>query len=204
MKESADTDEYEEAPYAYTADEEAAGTGAEDSMSSQQVLHELPPISIGDIVAQLPPEDADADMLDDEESVLTGYVGSSAPSCTPSSAQSIDSTLFPYSLASTPGSQPNYSPPGYNTGSQPEALRHDGGSRVEIDGENTDGPSLSQDGFTIEKTERAPEMPQQLPVFLNPFSGALTSVPANGQWPTRLYTPPPQPRRSLNWTLLRT
>ncbi|KAE9201610.1 hypothetical protein PF005_g14888 [Phytophthora fragariae] len=120
-------------------------------------------------------------MLDDEESVLSGYVGSSAPSCTPSPAPSLDSTRFPYSLASTQASQPTNMPLGSNPEPEQEASRHDGCPRRATERDLTAGPTLSQDDFSIEKTERAPGMPQQLPVFLIPFSGALTEVPANGQ-----------------------
>ncbi|KAE9339361.1 hypothetical protein PF008_g11611 [Phytophthora fragariae] len=46
---------------------------------------------------------------------------------------------------------------------------------------NSNTPSLSQGGFIMGRTVPGKGMPQQLPVFLLPFNGALATVPANGQ-----------------------
>ncbi|KAE8990196.1 hypothetical protein PF011_g18447 [Phytophthora fragariae] len=123
---------------------------------------------------------ADADMLNDVDSELSGYVGSSAPSHTQSPAPTPGSE-YAYSLASDTMADLTT----VETNRQ-ESLQTEAGVTTSNDevGGPTDGSnetSLSQDGYIIEKVQQAPGMPQQWPVFLLPFRGALTSVPANGQ-----------------------
>ncbi|KAE9311417.1 hypothetical protein PR003_g20023 [Phytophthora rubi] len=127
----------------------------------------------------------DADMASDTSSVLSGYVGSSAPSCTPSPA-SLPGSEFPYSLDSdlntpshTPSPGQSLEPLSPRTAATEVAVQ----PRVQA---GSGAPSLSQDGFTMVPTTPAPGMPQQLPVFLLPFNGALTTVPATGNARTPL------------------
>ncbi|KAE8899984.1 hypothetical protein PF001_g8061 [Phytophthora fragariae] len=127
----------------------------------------------------------DADMASDTSSVLSGYVGSSAPSCTPSPA-SLPGYEFPYSLDSdlntpslTPSPGQSLGPLSPRTAATEVAVQ----PRVQAGG---GAPSLSQDGFTMVPTTPAPSMPQLLPVFLLPFNGALTTVPATGNARTPL------------------
>ncbi|KAE8990026.1 hypothetical protein PR002_g21270 [Phytophthora rubi] len=128
--------------------------------------------------------DTDADMLSDEVSVVSGYVGSSAPSSTQSPALTPGSE-FPFSLDSDLNGDMLH-----HTGQDLDDAAPDGDQERSTDASVLYGesetpmdttPSLSQDGFCIERTAPAPGMPQQLPSFLLPFRGSLTEVPANGQ-----------------------
>ncbi|KAE9282813.1 hypothetical protein PR003_g27303 [Phytophthora rubi] len=114
------------------------------------------------------------------ESLLSSYIGSSPPS-SPRSPAPTPGSEFPYSLASTMDEDNQFVPE--TDGSQEEATQSPGGvpqAKHEELAQPT-GPSMSQDGFTIEQVAPAPGMPQQLPVFLMPFNGTLAEVPSNGQ-----------------------
>ncbi|KAE9265216.1 hypothetical protein PR003_g32531 [Phytophthora rubi] len=127
------------------------------------------------------PEVAEAaDMDIDGGSQSTSYVGSSPPSSPRSPATTLGSE-FPYSLASeveTEWSQEVSEAPSRMTATA--AGNHHQTAQAGTSSASLEN-DLSQDGFIIEKVAPAPGMPQQLPVFLMPFSGALTAVPANGQ-----------------------
>ncbi|KAE9045320.1 hypothetical protein PR002_g2289 [Phytophthora rubi] len=119
-------------------------------------------------------------MGSDSSSVLSGYVGSSAPSCTPSPVPTPGSE-FPYSLASEPNTQDSVLSPSHAT--TDTTTSGIAGHDAELLPEQVDDSqsTMSQDGFVMSPTTPAPGMPKQLPVFLLPFRGALTKVPANGQ-----------------------
>ncbi|KAE9266537.1 hypothetical protein PR003_g32091, partial [Phytophthora rubi] len=126
------------------------------------------------------------DMTDDAygdwASDNSGYVGSSAPSCTQSPAPTPGSE-FPYSIDSDLEAAKDL---GDYATADGQASPSQAAASTGLDGDREDEQqstphSLSQDGFIIGKTEPPPGMPQQLPIFLMQFGGLLTSVPPNGQ-----------------------
>ncbi|KAE8980760.1 hypothetical protein PR001_g24195, partial [Phytophthora rubi] len=125
-----------------------------------------------------PLEGGDEDMKSNEGSDASGYVGSSAPSCTQSPAPTPGSE-FPYSLDS------NFGEGGTAGDTEVEQAVAMSTPIQRLPDQDADGAvdlsALSDEGFVMEKITPAPGMPQQLPVFLLPFRGSLTSVPANGQ-----------------------
>ncbi|KAE8979105.1 hypothetical protein PR002_g24508 [Phytophthora rubi] len=125
-----------------------------------------------------PLEGGDEDMKSNEGSDASGYVGSSAPSCTQSPAPTPGSE-FPYSLDS------NFGEGGTAGDTEVEQAVAMSTPIQRLPDQDADGAvdlsALSDEGFVMGKITPAPGMPQQLPVFLLPFRGSLTSVPANGQ-----------------------
>ncbi|KAE8913039.1 hypothetical protein PF005_g12299 [Phytophthora fragariae] len=200
--------EDEEAPYAYTASSERAegrpvheteasrnppvnppaqvAAGAEPStgiLSGDRQDADMHLLSSSYPISGCPANEGsevDADMGSDSSSVLSGYVGSSAPSCTPSPAPTPGSE-FPFSLASEPNTQESVpSPSPATTGTTTSGVAGHDAELLPEQGDDSQS-TMSQDGFVMGPTTPAPGMPQQLPVFLLPFRGALTKVPANGQ-----------------------
>nr|KAE8925803.1 hypothetical protein PF009_g23994 [Phytophthora fragariae] len=129
--------------------------------------------------ASQPNPDADEIMLSAEGTVSSSYIGSSPPS-QPRSWTTTQDLACPFSLQSDGEAlQPQME---VETQAQPEC-----GGSLPVHGEGgqrhrqPEEPTLSQDGFSLEQTKVAPGMPQQLPTFLIPFQGSLTTVPQNGQ-----------------------
>lgn len=167
--EEGDSDEApDEAPYAYpcTMEEQTDSDGQAGRASSPRLNGVRTDTDQGDEAgSNIVVEDMECDAASDN----SGYVGSSIPSQSPSPAPTPGSE-FPYSL----DSDFNDHPAGVT-----EVRTSPSSASDDKDQDTT--RLLSQDGFVLEKTERAPGMPQQLPVFLMPFNGSLIKVPANGQ-----------------------
>ncbi|KAE8971067.1 hypothetical protein PR003_g26682 [Phytophthora rubi] len=111
----------------------------------------------------------DVDTAVTTDSELSGYVGSSSPSQSQSPA-STPGSEFPFSLVSD-------DPEGDESMAESSDFLLDTAQRPTSDttddqmGSVASGhSSLSQDGFVMGKTTPSPGMPQQLPVFLQPFA----------------------------------
>ncbi|KAE8979925.1 hypothetical protein PR002_g24277 [Phytophthora rubi] len=175
-----DEEEEAEAPYAYPPDVAdplwtEMGEMVPDSAESETTYSQEGRAND----ASQPNPDADEIMLSAEGTVSSSYIGSSPPS-QPRSWTTTQDLACPFSLQSDREAlQPQME---VETQAQPEC-----GGSLPVHGEGEqrhrqpEEPTLSQDGFSLEQTKVAPGMPQQLPTFLIPFQGSLTTVPQNGQ-----------------------
>ncbi|KAE9172984.1 hypothetical protein PF004_g27113 [Phytophthora fragariae] len=157
------------------------GNGAQNSQGSPTEALQLPgPANTGSIITEISEMDVNAVENSDQESELSGYVGSSAPSCTQSPAPTPGSEVaYSIDLEAEAARERQLQEPDSIGGTALPAAATLGDTQGDIS--QTPAHSLSQDGFFIAKTAPAPGMPQQLPAFLMPFRGSLISVPANGQ-----------------------
>ncbi|KAE9308609.1 hypothetical protein PR003_g20705 [Phytophthora rubi] len=176
---SLDDAEYDDAPYAYPPPMDMIPrTVPVQTTAVDNVARAGQPYADPQGAGLQPGGEVDEDMLS-EETVLSSYVGSSAPSCTQSPATTPGSE-FPYSLQSG-GDDISTTMDGGSTPPQGEReVAMGSGVENQVTAQVAE-PSLSQDGFSAGPTLAAPGMPQQLPTFLIPFQGFLTKVPANGQ-----------------------
>ncbi|KAE8976530.1 hypothetical protein PR001_g25390 [Phytophthora rubi] len=161
-----------------TAGSRQVTSGVSGSGSSESIDHTEQ--SRQDQQGATPQGDDDTDMLSDADSNITGYVGSSAPSSTQSPAPTPGSE-FPFCLDSNFAADAPMMGPDMPETKTGLTASEDGGKARPVSDPAALHDPLNQDGFSIEKISLAPGMPQQFPLFLLPFRGSLTSVPANGQ-----------------------
>ncbi|KAE8972345.1 hypothetical protein PF010_g26334 [Phytophthora fragariae] len=138
------------------------------------------PVGTEDVIATGLDMDVDIELDQAQCSDLSSYVGSSAP-FSPQSPAPTPGSEFPYSLVSSRDEDMGWSD---SLSGDVESLQRPVSPpmrALQTTEEEESSRVLSQDGFILERTTPAPGMPQQLPVFLMPFQGSLTTVPANGQ-----------------------
>jgi hypothetical protein len=172
--EAADDDE---APYAYGDDHTPRPQAEDQTRKAGSAVVIASPCATPTAVTM--------DVDSDSASSMSGYVGSSAPSQTESFASTPGSD-FPFSIASTPDypGEAQADSPRQGASNSRSDTRAEAGGRLGTagtEGQGDEQPSLSQDGFVLERTQHPVGMPQQLPVFLNLFGGSLIEVPSNGQ-----------------------
>ncbi|KAE8879708.1 hypothetical protein PF005_g22588 [Phytophthora fragariae] len=173
----------DDAPYAYNSDPEPRMALANHTPESlrPETSPNVSALTRGQDSSMVGGHDG-SDMDCDDDASVSGYVGSSAPSHTQSPA-STPGSEFPFSIDSDLEeekhrliSNPESVGPSIVPDPQDEAASLSQSEMV-----TTESPTLSQDGFEMERIVHAPGMPQQLPTFLIPFAGSLVTVPANGQ-----------------------